>query len=168
MIGPRFLADNCLVAMLAAFGLVMAGALLVLSVFTPIFSSMVMESALGPIDRALGFLFGAARGILLLSVAFMIYAGTAGAPDAQGNVEVTGGMLGGRDLAGVIEFQPLRDAAGTPVVEKVAGDLTAALPDMSQLSIEAQDTGIAGWFADRLDKLQAPCSATGTDAAQGT
>jgi membrane protein required for colicin V production len=33
----------------------------------------VQRSALGGIDQALGFLFGAARGILLIAIAFIVY-----------------------------------------------------------------------------------------------
>jgi membrane protein required for colicin V production len=33
----------------------------------------VQRSALGGIDQALGFLFGAARGVLLIAIAFIVY-----------------------------------------------------------------------------------------------
>jgi membrane protein required for colicin V production len=72
------LAESCLILMIAAFSLVVAVALLVLAVFTPIFSSVVLESALGPVDRALGFLFGIARGLLLVAVAYLVYVSFSG------------------------------------------------------------------------------------------
>ncbi len=72
------LADSCLILMIAAFSLVVAVALLILAVFTPIFASVVLESALGPLDRALGFLFGIARGIVLVAVGYLVYASFAG------------------------------------------------------------------------------------------
>lgn len=77
VVGPQ-LAKSCVISMIAAFTLVVAAGLLVLAVFTPLFSSVVLESALGPVDRALGFLFGVARGILLLAVAYLIYGSLAG------------------------------------------------------------------------------------------
>ncbi len=73
-----FLAENCVISMIAAFSLIVAAVLLVLAVFTPIFSSVVLESALGPIDRVLGFLFGVARGVLLIAVAYLIYTNLSG------------------------------------------------------------------------------------------
>ncbi len=52
-LGQR-LADSCLILMIVAFSLCVAAALLILAVFTPIFASVILESALGPIDRVLG------------------------------------------------------------------------------------------------------------------
>ncbi len=54
-----FLQDSCELSVIASFALVFAVALLVVSIFTPLFSSAVQGSALGGIDQALGFLFGA-------------------------------------------------------------------------------------------------------------
>ncbi|TCL09810.1 membrane protein required for colicin V production [Shimia isoporae] len=65
--------DNCEMALGAAFFGVFALALIVVSFFTPVFSSIVQRSALGGVDQALGFLFGAARGALLVAVAFFVY-----------------------------------------------------------------------------------------------
>jgi membrane protein required for colicin V production len=76
-LGPR-LAESCLILMIASFSLIVAFGLLVLAVFTPIFASVVMESALGPVDRVLGFLFGIARGLLLVAVGYLIYVSFAG------------------------------------------------------------------------------------------
>lgn len=58
---------------LAAFAVVFAVALLVISLFTPLFSTFVQRSALGGIDAGLGFLFGVARGVLLVVVALIAY-----------------------------------------------------------------------------------------------
>lgn len=68
-----FLADSCELSVIAAFAAVFALALLVVSLFTPLFSSLVQRSALGGLDQALGFLFGVARGILLVAVAYFVY-----------------------------------------------------------------------------------------------
>jgi membrane protein required for colicin V production len=40
---------------------------------TPIFAGAVQRSAIGGIDQGLGFLFGVARGLLLVAVAFILY-----------------------------------------------------------------------------------------------
>ena len=69
----RFLADSCELAMIAGFAVVFALALVVFSIITPLFSSVVQRSALGGVDQGMGFLFGVARGVLLVAVAFIVY-----------------------------------------------------------------------------------------------
>ena len=68
-----FLGGSCELSIIVAFAAVFALALLIMSVFTPLFSGVVQRSALGGLDRALGFLFGVARGILLVAVALIVY-----------------------------------------------------------------------------------------------
>ncbi|NHQ74824.1 CvpA family protein [Roseovarius gahaiensis] len=68
-----FIADSCELSMIGAFALVFAVALIVASFITPLFSSLVQRSALGGVDQALGFLFGVARGILLVAIAYFVY-----------------------------------------------------------------------------------------------
>jgi membrane protein required for colicin V production len=68
-----FLADSCELRVIAAFATVFAATLVVAALFTPLFSSMIRRSALGGVDMGLGFLFGAARGVLLVAVAFIAY-----------------------------------------------------------------------------------------------
>jgi membrane protein required for colicin V production len=43
------------------------------SLFTPLFSSLVQRSVLGGLDQGFGFLFGVLRGILLVVIAFFVY-----------------------------------------------------------------------------------------------
>ncbi len=69
----EYLADSCELAIIAAFAAVFAAALVVVSLFTPLFSSLVQRSALGGLDQGLGFLFGVFRGILLVAIAFFVY-----------------------------------------------------------------------------------------------
>jgi len=68
-----FLADSCELSVVVAFAGVFVIGLIVAALFTPLFSGAVQRSALGGIDQALGFLFGAARGILLIAVGFIVY-----------------------------------------------------------------------------------------------
>ncbi|QPM89311.1 CvpA family protein [Pseudooceanicola algae] len=68
-----FLSDSCELSVIASFGVLFAIALAVASLFTPLFSSVVQRSILGGIDQAAGFLFGVARGILLVAIAFFVY-----------------------------------------------------------------------------------------------
>ncbi len=69
----EFVADSCELSMIAAFAAVFAVALILVSFFTPLFSSIVQRSAVGGIDQGLGFFFGVARGILLIAIAFFVY-----------------------------------------------------------------------------------------------
>lgn len=69
----KFLGDSCELATIAGFAVVFALALVVFSILTPLFSSVVQRSAIGGIDQGMGFLFGAARGILLVAIAFIVY-----------------------------------------------------------------------------------------------
>jgi len=69
----EFVADSCVFSLGGAFALVMVAALIVMSLFTPLFSSLVQRSALGGVDQGLGFLFGVVRGVLLVAIAFFVY-----------------------------------------------------------------------------------------------
>ena len=69
----KVIGDNCELSIITAFALVFAIGLIIASLFTPLFSSVVQRSFLGGIDQGLGFLFGAVRGIALAAAAFLIY-----------------------------------------------------------------------------------------------
>ncbi|WP_418592007.1 CvpA family protein [Ponticoccus sp. (in: a-proteobacteria)] len=69
----EFLSDSCELSVIAAFAAVFTVALVLVSLFTPLFSSLIQRSALGGLDQALGFLFGVARGILLVAIGFFVY-----------------------------------------------------------------------------------------------
>ena len=68
-----FLGDQCELALLASFIVIMVLGLIVMSIFTPLFANAVQRSFLGGLDQALGFLFGALRGALLVVVGFIAY-----------------------------------------------------------------------------------------------
>lgn len=65
--------SSCELSILAAFAVVFALALVVVSIFTPLLSGAVQNSALGPVDQGLGLLFGIARGVLLVAIALIVY-----------------------------------------------------------------------------------------------
>ncbi|MEO9653209.1 MAG: CvpA family protein [Roseobacter sp.] len=69
----EFLADSCELSIIGAFAAVFAVALIIVSLFTPLFSSAIQRSALSGIDQGLGLLFGVARGVLLVAVGFFVY-----------------------------------------------------------------------------------------------
>jgi membrane protein required for colicin V production len=64
---------SCELGILAAFVVVFVVALVIVSLFTPLLAGVVANSALGPIDQGLGFLFGIARGVLLIVIALVVY-----------------------------------------------------------------------------------------------
>lgn len=68
-----FIGDSCELSVIASFAAVFAVALVVFSIFTPLFSSIVQRSLLGGLDQGLGFLFGVVRGVLLIAIAFFVY-----------------------------------------------------------------------------------------------
>jgi membrane protein required for colicin V production len=59
--------------MITAFAAVFAAALILASLITPLFSSLVQRSAIGGVDQGLGFVFGVLRGILLVAIAYFVY-----------------------------------------------------------------------------------------------
>lgn len=68
-----YIGDSCELSIIASFAVVFAVALILFAIFTPLFSGVVQRSALGGLDQGLGFLFGVARGVLLIAVAFFVY-----------------------------------------------------------------------------------------------
>lgn len=65
--------DSCEIALIISFTLIFIVALVVISLFTPLLAGMVSKSALGIIDRGLGFIFGLLRGVLLIVVGLFVY-----------------------------------------------------------------------------------------------
>jgi membrane protein required for colicin V production len=57
--------------LIAGFGLFVAS-LIVLTIFTGIIARSVRSSALSPIDRTLGFIFGLARGAFIVSLLYLL------------------------------------------------------------------------------------------------
>ena len=67
------LGDSCELLILASFAVIFAIALLILSIFTPLLSSLVQKSILSGLDKNLGFIFGICRGLVLVIAAFFVY-----------------------------------------------------------------------------------------------
>lgn len=68
-----FIADSCELSMIGAFAAVFAVGLILASLITPLFSSLVQRSVLGGLDQGLGFVFGVVRGVLLVAIAYFVY-----------------------------------------------------------------------------------------------
>ena len=67
------LGDSCELLILASFAVIFAIALLMVSIFTPLLSSLVQKSILSGLDKNLGFIFGICRGLVLVIAAFFVY-----------------------------------------------------------------------------------------------
>ena len=67
------LGDSCELLILASFAVIFAIALLIVSIFTPLLSTIIQKSILSGLDKNLGFIFGICRGLLLVIVAFFVY-----------------------------------------------------------------------------------------------
>ncbi len=65
--------NNDIVAAVAVIGGVFLVTLLVVSILTVRISDMVLDSRVGALDRTLGFLFGLARGLVIVVVAFLFF-----------------------------------------------------------------------------------------------
>ncbi len=65
---------NDIVANAAVVGGVFLGTLLVVTIITAKISDMILDSRIGALDRTLGFLFGLARGLLIVVVGFLFLA----------------------------------------------------------------------------------------------
>src|SRR5215813_2431677 len=54
-----------------AVGGIFLGTLLIVSLFTVKISDLILDSRVGALDRSLGFLFGLARGLIIMVVAYL-------------------------------------------------------------------------------------------------
>jgi len=110
--------NNALLAQLiAGFGLFVVS-LIVLTIVTGLLARMVRSSALSPIDRTLGFIFGLARGAFLVCLAYLL-------------LDIT--------------MQPterpawVKEAKSAPFLEKGASELRRFLPESLRLKNAAVD-----------------------------
>ncbi|MEP1289774.1 MAG: CvpA family protein, partial [Nitratireductor sp.] len=63
--------DNAQIALAAAAAIVFFVALIVVSVITMKVADFIINSRVGALDRTLGFVYGAARGVLVIAVALL-------------------------------------------------------------------------------------------------
>jgi len=66
--------SNEIVASAICIGGVFLGTLLIVSIVTIKISDTILDSRVGALDRTLGFLFGLARGLVIVVVAFLFFA----------------------------------------------------------------------------------------------
>jgi membrane protein required for colicin V production len=119
----EMIGDSCELSVIAAFAAVFAVSLVVFSIFTPLFASVVQRSALGGIDQGLGFLFGVFRGVLLVAVAFFVYQTVLSAQSVP-MIEDSRAAAIFSQMTGQIENQDPEQALGwiTTQYEQLVGD----------------------------------------------
>ena len=105
--------DNQQIAMVAAAGIVFAIALIVVTVITMKIADWIIDSRIGALDRTLGFLYGAARGILVVAVALLFF----------------------NWLAGANTPAWIADAKSRPLLESIGATLEGLLPDDPENSL---------------------------------
>ena len=65
--------NNDIIAAAATAGGIFVGTLIIISLFTVRISDRILDSRIGALDRTLGFLFGLARGLIIVVVAFIFF-----------------------------------------------------------------------------------------------
>ena len=118
-----FLADSCELALIAAFAAVFAGALVVVSIFTPLLSGIIRRTAISGVDQGLGLLFGVTRGVILVAIGLIVYEQVM-VNDAIAMVEDSRSAQIFGSLADSLEEQIPEDATGWIVnrYEDLVGD----------------------------------------------
>ncbi|MGE7369962.1 CvpA family protein [Neorhizobium sp. NPDC001467] len=108
------------IALAASLGIIFLVALIIITFITTRIADFIIDSRIGALDRTLGFLFGAARGILLLVVALGFWNWLVGA-----------------------QAQPdwVKQAKSKPFLDSLVARLEAALPRDIEPQIRARIRG---------------------------
>lgn len=96
-----------MISLVAAIAVLFLGTLIVVSLITARISDFVLDSRIGTLDRTLGFVFGAARGLLLAVIGYVFFTALVGA-----------------------EKMPVwaKEAKSRPMLEETGRSLVAMLP----------------------------------------
>jgi membrane protein required for colicin V production len=105
--------DNDKIQMAAAAGAVFIVALIIVTLITMRIADFIIDSRVGALDRALGFLYGAARGILVVAV----------------------GLLFFNWLVGANPPYWITEAKSKPFLDQIGAKLQTLLPDDPENSI---------------------------------
>jgi membrane protein required for colicin V production len=132
--------DNQQLAMAAAAGAVFVVALIVVTLITMKIADWIIDSRVGALDRTLGFLYGAARGILVVAVALLFF----------------NWLVGANPPAWITE------AKSRPLLDNIGLQIQALLPDDPENSI-LKRFSIGG-----DDNETPPETGTETPPAEGT
>ncbi len=95
--------------------------LILVSIVTIRMSNAILDSKIGALDRSLGFLFGAVRGLLLCAIAFIFFNWLA--PDANS------GDKPSPDSPSALRSQWFANSKSLPLLKATSDQLLALLPD---------------------------------------
>ena len=131
--------DSEKIRMAAAAGIVFVAALIIVTLITMRIADFIIDSRVGALDRALGFLYGAARGILVVAVGLLFFDWLVGAhPPAW-----------------------ITEAKSRPFLEQIGAKLQSLLPDDPENSILKKLVPGAG-------EEEAPAPSEGTGEGAGS
>lgn len=105
--------NNQTLALAVAAGIVFLIVLIVVTVITMKVADFIIDSRIGALDRTLGFLYGAARGVLVVAVAFLFFSW----------------------LVGTNPPDWITEAKSRPLLEGIGNWLESILPDDPERSI---------------------------------
>ncbi|MBF9032376.1 CvpA family protein [Rhodobacterales bacterium HKCCE3408] len=131
-----FIGESCELGIIAAFAVIFVAALVVVSLFTPMFSGAIQRSRVGGVDAGLGFLFGVARGVLLVIVVLVAYDRLAG----DERIEIVDNSRTAQifaDAKDSIEQQIPEDAPGWVLERYEQLTSSCALPDTAPTTAPA-------------------------------
>ena len=122
--------SNPTVAIIISAAAIFLVSLIVVSLITMRISDFVMDSPVGALDRLLGFIFGAARGVLLLVVAALFFNYLVDEPDRP---------------------EWVTTAMSYPELSRLSEQLLAAIPDDPEAAIRGALEGEEGALGDEAD-----------------
>jgi membrane protein required for colicin V production len=142
--------DNEQIAMVAAAGVVFIVALIIVTLITMKIADWIIDSRIGALDRTLGFLYGAARGVLVVAV----------------------GLLFFNWLVGANTPAWIANAKSRPLLESIGAKLESLLPEDPENAIlnrlnpnqPAPETGAETPPAADAPAADAPATGDETDA----
>ncbi len=149
--------NNDTVATIAVIAGVFIVTLIVVSIVTVRISDMILDSRIGALDRTLGFLFGLARGLLIMVVAFVFFAWLV--PDKQQPDWVRSAksrtvLQGTGDwLMGLLPDDPENTILKRFKKSKPDEEQTDSAPDNRSVDTPANDGGYAKSTRDGLKSL---------------
>jgi membrane protein required for colicin V production len=145
-----------------ALGVTIAGifflTLLVVSIVTMRISDFVLDSRAGPLDRTLGFAFGAARGLILVVIA-VLFLNFFIAPERQPQWIATAKSKPWLDSLGSDLMARLPEDPEAEILQRIRGEDPAAQPGATaaQPAAPAVDPGIAPDDQSELERqIEAP------------
>lgn len=140
------------IALAASVAAVFLVALVVVSIFTVKLSDLILDSKIGALDRSLGFVFGAVRGLLLAVVAFVFYSWLV--PDANQPEWVRNARA-----------KPLLSAGGEKLRQLLPDDVDSIIAKIKAKKAGQQPVEEAPPSESEPDKADAPANEKG-DAGQ--